>query len=155
MRSFERRIALTVVGCELLFALAPGCGSSPEKAAAETSSEAQGLKQLGVMYKIVTERLKRPPKDIGELRSAESQVPGGFSGIGESNVAIYFGVALPEPDAESAAGASETILAYDRMAPRQGGYALFLDGSVRRLSAEEFNAAKKAGTTAWVAPAGS
>jgi hypothetical protein len=136
--------------------LGSGCGgSSPERAAAETSSEAQGLRQLGVMYKLVTEQLKRPPKDVGELRLAEAQVPGGFSGIGESNVAIYFGVALPGAEGGSAPDAAATILAYDRLAPSQGGYVLFLDGSVSKLSAEEFKTAKKAGKTAWTAPAGS
>jgi hypothetical protein len=144
-----------VVGLGLVVGLIPGCGSPPEKAAMETSAEAQGLKNLGAMYRIVSETLKRPPKGIGELRTAEAQVPGGFSSLGEPNVAIYFGAEMPGVAGKTVDSASETILAYDRMVPRQGGYVLMLDGSVRTMSSDEFKAAKKAGKTAWVAPQGS
>ena len=150
-----RRIAAMVVGAWFLIGLAPGCNSSSEQAAMETSAEAQGLKSLGEMYRIVSQSLKRPPKDIGELRAAEAQVPGVFSSIGEQNVAIFFGAEMPDRPGKPGEGASGTILAYDRMVPRQGGFVLMLDRSVRKMSAEEFKAAKKAGKTAWVAPAGS
>jgi hypothetical protein len=121
----------------------------------ETSAEAQGLKSLGEMYRIVSESLKRPPKGIGELRTAEAKVPGGFNSIGEQNVAIYFGAEMPDLTDKPATDAGDTILAYDRMVPRQGGYVLMLDRTVRRMSPEEFKAAKKAGKTAWISPAGS
>jgi hypothetical protein len=123
----------------------------------DTSAEAQGLKNLGKMYRIVSESLKRPPKTIHELRKAEAQVPGGFNSIGETNVGIYFGA--PMADASGTQGAenseTETVLAYDRMVPLQGGYVLMLDGSVRKISAREFKTAKKAGKTVWLAPPGS
>src|SRR5262245_60564557 len=148
MRSLDRlgvsprRVAAMVVGASFVLGLASGCGSSVEQKE-EASAEAQGLKNLGEMYRIVSESLKRPPKDIGELRAAEAQVPGGFSSLGEPNVAIFFGVETPGPSGKSVEGASETILAYDRMVPRQGGFVLMLDRSVRKMSAEEFKAAKK------------
>jgi hypothetical protein len=37
----------------------------------------------------------------------------------------------------------------------QGGYALMTDGSVRKLTAQEFKTAPKAGKTPWTAPPGS
>jgi hypothetical protein len=121
----------------------------------ENSAEAQGLKSLGEMYRIVSESLKRPPKNIAELRVAEAQVPGGFSRIGDQNVAIFFDAEMPDLAHKPSEDAARTVLAYDRMVPRQGGFVLMLDRSVRKMSAEEFKAAKKAGKTAWIAPAGS
>jgi hypothetical protein len=150
-----RCIAGVVVGLLFVTAGAPGCGSSPEKAAMETSAEAQGLKNLGKMYGIVSRSLKRPPRTIDELRKAETEVPGGFNSVGETNVAIFLGAEFAEPPGKPGDDASETVLAYDRMVPLQGGYVLMRDGSVRRISAEEFKTAKKAGKKPWVAPAGS
>ena len=95
------------------------------------------------MYRIVSAELKRPPKTIAELRKAESEVPGGFSMLGESNVEIYFNAALPEVQGKSAADTGQTILAFERTVPLQGGLALMLDRSIRRMSVEEFKAAKK------------
>jgi hypothetical protein len=132
-----------------------GCGgSAPTETGIEGTVEFQGLKNLGEMYRIVSTRAKRPPKDIDELRKAEDEVPGGFASLGEGNVAIFFGVSLPEP-ATSGGEAGQTVLAYERLAPSQGGLVLYLDGNVKSLTPAEFKEAKKAGTKAWVAPAGS
>lgn len=132
-----------------------GCGGSAStETGIEETAEFQGLKNLGEMYRIVSTRSKRPPNDIDELRQAEDEVPGGFSSLGEGNVAIFFGVALPDP-ATASGDTGQTVLAYERLAPSQGGLVLFVDGNVKRLSSVEFEKAKKAGTKAWVAPAGS
>lgn len=137
-----------------LILVSSGCGSSaPTDSGIEETAEFQGLKNLGEMYRIVSTRTKRPPKDIDELRQAEDEVPGGFSSLGEGNVAIFFGVGVPETPPAGDAG--QAILAYERLAPSQGGLVLYVDGNVKRLSTEEFKAAKKAGTKPWVAPAGS
>jgi len=134
---------------------ASGCGSSaPTGTSIEGTAEFQGLKNLGEMYRIVSTRSNRPPKDIDELRKAEDEVPGGFSSLGEGNVAIFFGVALHDP-ATAGGDAGQTVLAYERLAPSQGGLVLYVDGNVKRLLPDEFKQAKKAGTKPWVAPAGS
>jgi hypothetical protein len=151
-----RRSAAAAVGTLLVIALASGCGSSASRATdLEGTAEFQGMKNLGEMYRLVSESLKRPPRTIGELRKAEAQVPGGFSSLGEQNVAIFFGAELPELSGKPAEGASETVLAYDRLTPQQGGVVLMLDRSIRKLTAAEFKAAKKAGKTPWTAPPGS
>ncbi len=105
------------------------------------------------MYRAASESLSRPPKTIAELRKAEAQVPGGFSDIGETNVAIYLGVTLP---AASSGPAEARIgdgpgLRPDDSPP--GGYVLLLDGSVKRLTAAEFKAAK-AGPKPWMSRRG-
>jgi hypothetical protein len=142
-----------VAGLVFAAAIAPGCSSSPQQAELDTSAQAQGLKNLGKMYAIVSRSLGRPPKTVDELRKAEAEVPGGFNSIGETNVAIFLGAELPDQPGKPAD--SETVLAYDRLVPIQGGYVLMLDGSVRKLSATDFKTARKAGKTPWIAPAGS
>ena len=148
----KRMAGPLLVGALLSVATLAGCGSSPEARELRSSGEAQGLAGLGRMYRVASDELGRPPKTIEELRKAEARVPGGLSGIGVENVAIYFGAELPAAAGTPGDGASETILAYDRMVPRQGGFVLMLDQSVRKMSAGEFKSAKKAGKTAWVAP---
>lgn len=160
MFPFRSTTSNAIAGLAILtvtLSLAAGCGGAAAVAEADKSMEAQGLRNLGTMYRAASESLSRPPKTIDELRRAEAQVPGGFSDIGETNVAIYLGVTLPPASASSSPteGGVETILAYDRMTPHQGGYVLRLDGSVKRLTAAEFKAAKKAGAKPWTAPPGS
>ncbi|WP_165071342.1 hypothetical protein [Paludisphaera rhizosphaerae] len=125
----------------------PGCGSGADGREAVEPIEAQGLRNIGKMYSIAAEKLSRPPNTIDEIRKVESEVPGGFSDLGERDVAIYMG-AKPAEGPEAAA----TILAYDRNTPRQGGYALMLDGNVKMFSVDEFKSAKKAGAKPWTAP---
>jgi prepilin-type processing-associated H-X9-DG protein len=131
---------------------APGCGHGTATAEVDNSAEAQGLRNLGTMYKLVSESLGRPPKTIAELRQAEARVPGGFSDIGETNVAIYLGADMAGKPADEA---SNTVLAYDRLTPHQGGHVLMLDGSVKTMTAAEFKSAKKAGTKPWTSAPGS
>lgn len=137
--------------------LASGCSSGPSGSSAriEDTGEYQGLKNLGEMYRIVSTSLKRPPKSINELRAAEAEVPGGFSMLGEPNVAIYFDAELPEVSGKPSGDGAPAILAYERMVPIQGGLVLLLDRSIRQMTPVEFKAAKKAGTKPWTAPAGS
>lgn len=141
----HRAFATTILLATLI--TAPGCGGAAGGEGPEPV-EVQGLRNLGLMYKMVSDALARPPKTIDELRKAEAQFPGGFSDIGENNVAIYLGASLSDGDPSD-------ILAYDRVAPLQGGYVLTRDGGVKKLTAAEFKAAKKAGSKPWTAPSGS
>jgi hypothetical protein len=155
LRPTTSRVIAVATTLVVALGLSSGCGTGAAVVEADNSMEAQGLRNLGAMYRAASESLSRPPKSIVELRKAEAQVPGGFSDIGETNVAIYLGVPLPPASGGPAAGASETVLAYDRMAPHQGGYVLLLDGSVKKLTAAEFKAARKAGTKPWMSAPGS
>src|SRR5262245_8047840 len=91
-----RRSASPGIGAFVLLVLTSGCGSSATLSSGlEDTAEYQGMKNLGEMYRIVSASLKRPPKNISELRQAEAEVPGGFSTLGETNVAIFFNAELP------------------------------------------------------------
>jgi hypothetical protein len=64
----------------------------------------------------------------------------GYAAMNEGHVVVQWGAPLTP-----AAGAAPAVLAYEKDAPQQGGFVLFQDGTVKHLSAAEFQAAPKVG----------
>jgi len=81
-----------------------------------------------------------PPKKLDDIRSTLS--PETTDRIKSSYYVVYWGV----DTSRLPAGASNTILAYENAdSPSPGSYVLMADGSVRRMTDDEFYAAPKAG----------
>lgn len=123
---------LCLVGCD------PGGRTDPPVDA--TASDFL-LTEVASLYEMNTLNKGKPPRRAGDLKQYSAAFPMGYIAITGGDVVAFWGVApLQSPEAAS------TVLAYEKKAPDQGGAVLMLDGkTVKTLTAEEFQAAPKAG----------
>lgn len=125
-------IATTIFALALL----PGCGSSNKKR--------NDLSTLHMLYQEYSNRNNKPPKSLADLKSVSN--PDFDKSALESfdaNYVLIWGVDFPSMG-RAGLNKSEYVLGYEKIAPDDGGYVLFCDGTVKKLSADEFKQAKKA-----------
>ncbi len=127
------------LGSPMVFAV--GCGSSGGKAslADRIERDRQGsLGELGQMLRIRKADANKPPAKVTDLAKYEPGFPGGFQKVWRGEIVLMLGASVED-------GASETILAFEKRAPEDGGYVLMQDGTtIEKLTADEFRAATKA-----------
>jgi hypothetical protein len=87
----------------------------------------------------------RSLKDFNRLGEASSR--GAYGAIRDGEVVVRWQATLPDTDVEPSSTTSDEVLAYWKSVPEEGGPVLMLDRSVRKMTAEEFKAARLAGTT--------
>jgi hypothetical protein len=125
----------------LLAAILPlGCSTStvgPE------STEQLKILQVGQLFHMFQKGQKSPPTGIKDFARLGSNLPAALSSLRSHDVLVYWGVGLSDgPEAAS------TVLAYQKDVPEKGGEVLMQDGTARKMTAEEFQAAPKpAGAT--------
>ena len=121
----------------LIVSLSAGCESAPQPPPAPSGEE--GLKELVNVYRYIEYSklpLPKKPEDFGDHWDS---MPTAFERIKQGEYIIAWGVGR-----SSAPGAANQILAYEKKSPTEGGAVLLRDGTVKLMSAEEFNAAPKA-----------
>jgi hypothetical protein len=97
------------------------------------------LQQLGQYY-LAYATAGQSPKRLEELGDLKRDLPKVYQAIQDGQYVVFWNANLNAP-----AGSSNTILAYVKDTPTRGGVTLFLDGSVRNITAQEFQTAAKAG----------
>jgi hypothetical protein len=114
-----------------------GCGRGGVAPPVETPPNAP-LEEIGTMVKQFTVDKGRPPKNLRELQPYEPGFMIGHRALAMQEVVLAYGVPVSE-------GAdANVVLAYDKNVPAQGGFVLMQNGSVKKMSADEFKAATKA-----------
>jgi hypothetical protein len=116
-----------------------GCGGKP------AASEPTAQDELREIYRICRGGGKggplAVPKDVEEIRAGHFQ---NVYARGVESLATGRCVLIWSADPSKSPDAANTILAYEKDAPSQGGYVAMLDGSVKKLSADAFRDAPKA-----------
>lgn len=125
--------------------LMAGCGSDTPTGGAEPM-ESLALRDLGEAYRIYSINNKRPPKEAADLYVLEAAAPTGVLSLRQGDVVARWGVELPDLGEEPGKGSSTEILGYEKQAPERGGFVLLVNRTVKKMSADEFKAAPKAGT---------
>ena len=72
-------------------------------------------------------------------RSTGNVAPTGFQALESGDCIAVWGAGISD-----AAGAGSAVLVYDKNVPQQGGYVLMQNGEVKKMTAQEFQAAPKA-----------
>jgi hypothetical protein len=97
------------------------------------------LQHIGKYY-LADATLGQPPKRLEDMSELKRDLPKVYQAIQEGQYVVFWNANLNTP-----AGTSNTILGYVKDVPTKGGVALFLDGSARNVTVQEFQAAAKAG----------
>ena len=95
------------------------------------------------MFHLYQKGQKPPPKGPSDLLPMQRMFPAAVDSIRNKEVLVYWGVGISE-----APEAASTVLAYHKDVPEKGGEVLMQDGTAKKMTAEEFEAAPKpAGAT--------
>jgi len=114
--------------------LATGCGDT--KTSRPVSEERKAaLEELGQMLKALADEGKKPPARLAELDAVEPLIPVAGPAIRNGDIVYVWGAGY-------AAGGTQ-LVAYESKAATEGGFVLFQDGTVKNLSASEFQSAPK------------
>ncbi len=138
----SRPSAMFVVG---LACLAAGCGGASRPITPENPIEGIVLEQVAEAYRSYCLFQGGPPSQLADLEKLKKANPAGIDALKKGDITLFWGAKLPDTGEEPGSVAAPEILAYQKQVPEQGGYVLQLDRRIRKVTAEEFKAAPKAG----------
>ena len=122
------------------FGLLAGCSSRPG-GEGEVSPEFAKLQELNDLLHVASGATGRVPAKLADLVRHRSMFPRGYEAANSGNVVILWGAPLKgEGDMDK----DEAVVAYEKAVPTEGGYVLLSAGTVKRMTAAEFQEAPKA-----------
>jgi hypothetical protein len=96
------------------------------------------LKQIGLAYhNYADNNAGRAPKTAEDLAPYFENSKKLLDHLKTKRIEFFYGVRI----VEMTEGTSNTVLAYEKDVPTKGGYALYGDGSIKKLTADEFKKA--------------
>jgi hypothetical protein len=120
--------------------LLAGCSSS-----APTGGEAAAsytlLQEVNELLHLAAGPTGRPLGKLADLDRFRSTYPRAYEAIKSGDAVVLWGTPLK---GEGEVGKDEVVVAYEKGVPANGGYVLLNAGSVKKMSASEFNSAPKA-----------
>jgi hypothetical protein len=122
-----------------------GCSGGNAPANDAEAKDSTSLSEVGEAYRSYTIAKKKPPQKLGDLLAAEAIGGNGVALAKSGDIVVQWGAVLPDTNEEPGGTSSLEILAYGKAVPEQGGFVLLLDRTVKKMTAEEFKAAPKAG----------
>ncbi len=137
-----RRVAIGCLGLAMI-----GCGQAENRIPTQDDSEQTALGDVAELYRLYTLDKKKPPASISDFKSLEQMSPMGLKALSTGSVIVRFGATMSDTDEGPAKTSSDDILAYQKDVPQSGGKVLMLDRTIRKMTAEEFKAAKLAGSS--------
>jgi hypothetical protein len=112
--------------------------------------DAGNLEDVGGLYRSATNIKKTPPKAIGDLIKKRDVFMAAYNAIDKGDVIVYWGVTMVGGDE---GGDSAEVLAYKSNVPEVGGPVLLKNGTVVKMTADQFKAAPKpSGPTSTATP---
>lgn len=127
---------LWVVVAAAGISLAAGCSDSKDTAGALAVEGKAALQEIADMLKSLADEGKKPPAKLAELAAVEPMLPTAGAKVRSGEIVYVWG-------ADLASGGTQ-IIAYEKQAETEGGYVLLQDGTVKKMSASEFQSAPKA-----------
>jgi hypothetical protein len=139
-----RRLTLPLL---FLGLAATGCGGSSNTPPTQEDLRLSALSDVSEMYRLYTLEQKKPPTKLVDFNKMEMMSPIGLRAIRTGEVIVRYGAALPDTGEEPGKGPGDEVLAYEKEVPETGGQVLMLNRTIRKMTSDEFKAAKLAGTS--------
>lgn len=135
-RRYARRSFLVVALGNLIWI---GCARTPptQEEDVELAVRKEELREIWELFSLFATQQNRAPMALTDLRGSAIAFPNGYAALESGRVQVIWG-------ANPAATAGTAILAYESAVPEQGGLVVLRDGSVKNLSAQEFQAFHRA-----------
>jgi hypothetical protein len=111
-----------------------GCGGKPT-AAGISDIGREELTDIWEMYEAYTKSSGKPPASANDLKTQARGSPLGGRPLSDPNYVVNYGTPI----------GGSNVLAYRKDAPTQGGMVLLTDGTIKTMTAADFQAAPKAG----------
>jgi hypothetical protein len=136
MTEFNCRLAT----CLVLAAGLAGCAASDKGGDAGGPTASDALQQVANMIRDYTSANGRPPAKFADLAQFQNLYNVGYKAVESGEVVVVWGA----PVAGEGGGGGKGVVAYEKSAGDSGGSVLLQDGTVKKMTAEEFKAAPKA-----------
>jgi hypothetical protein len=94
------------------------------------------LEDLGQLLKSLADEGRNPPTKLAELESVEPMIPVAAPAIRSGDVVYLWGSAY--------SSGGTLVVAYEKKVAAEGGYVLLQSGTVKEMTAAEFQSAPKA-----------
>jgi hypothetical protein len=117
-----------------------GCSSQPH--GGPHPREFATLQDVSDLLHTAAGATRRVPGKVEDLDRFKARYPHGYAAVKSGDVVVLWGATL---QGEGAAGKDETVVAYEKNVPAEGGYVLLSAGTVKKMSTAEFAAAPKGG----------
>jgi hypothetical protein len=127
----------TVLLVGAVVALLVGCGL---RNAAQKQKRSNDLKQIGLAYHNYFDAFGQAPTKVDDLKNYMEGGNDAYKALANGDYVVLWGVRITD----MTAGASNTVLGYEKDVPTKGGLVLMGDAFVREMSADEFKNAPKA-----------
>ena len=133
---------MTSVRCVVIAAglgLLVGCSSQPK---GEATPGFTVLQDVNDLLQSAAGAAGKPPARLADVGRYQAMYQRGYDAVKSGEVVVLWGTPLK---GEGEAGKDEVVLAYEKGVPTDGGYVLLSAGTVKKMTAAEFNAAPKGG----------
>ena len=125
------------IWCCLVVIVLAGCQSAPQPPPPPSAEE--GLKELVGVYRYIEYSKLALPRKPEDFNDYVDSMPTALDRIKQGEYIVAWGIGR-----STAPGAANQVLVYEKKALTEGGAVLLRDGTVKQMTAEEFNAAPKA-----------
>jgi hypothetical protein len=99
------------------------------------------LQEVNELLRAAAGTIGRPPGKVADLNPHQAMFPRAHAAIKDGAVVVLWGTPFK---GEGEVGKDEAVLAYEKNVPTDGGYVLLSAGTVKKMSASEFQSAPKA-----------
>ncbi len=118
----------------LTLGLLIGCGSSGPSTTSGGHRDA--LVELGEALKSLAEENRKPPASMATFGDIEPQLPVAGPLVRDGGIVYVWGAPY--------ASGSQSVVAYEKKVPTEGGFVLLQGGEVKEMTVSEFQAAPQA-----------
>ena len=129
----------------VLAGLSSGCGGAPSSSTPDRPMDGIILNEVAEAYRFYSVQKGKPPSKLADIEKLDGLSPSGIEALKRGEVVVEWGAKLPDLGEEPGKATAPEVLAYQKQVPEKGGYILQLDRNIKKMSAEEFKTAKRAG----------